>query len=67
VTDRLHRRQLLRYVLLGGGVVLVGSALARRGSPIIDLPQQRTPHGDVLETVPPGEGCDRSIPKSHVA
>jgi hypothetical protein len=55
VTDRLHRRQLLRYVLLGGGVVLVGSALARRGSPIIDLPQQRTPHGDVLETVPPGE------------
>jgi hypothetical protein len=54
-TARLHRRQVLWYVLLGGGVVLGGSALVRRGSPVADPPQQRTPHGDVLETVPQGE------------
>jgi hypothetical protein len=55
VTDRIDRRQLLRYALLGGGVVLAGSSLVRLGSLRADSPQQRTPHGDVLETVPQGE------------
>jgi hypothetical protein len=55
VTDRMHRRRLLWYGLLGGGVVLAGSALVYTGSILADPPQRRTPHGDLLETVPQGE------------
>lgn len=55
MTDHIHRRQLLRYVLLGGGVSLAGSALVFLVSPLANPPQRRTPHGDLLETVRQGE------------
>lgn len=55
VTDRMHRRQLLWYAFVGGGVVLAGSALVYTGAILADPPQRRTPHGDMLETVPQGE------------
>jgi hypothetical protein len=55
MANRIPRRQVLRYMLLGGGVALGGSALVYRGSLLVGSPQRRTPHGDVLETVPQGE------------
>jgi hypothetical protein len=42
---RKHRRQVLWYLLMGGGLVLAGSVLVRTGTAPTD-------HGDRLETVP---------------
>jgi hypothetical protein len=44
---RKHHRQILWYLLMGGGLVLAGSVLVRMGTAPTD-------HGDRLETVPPG-------------
>ncbi|MGE3537342.1 MAG: PCYCGC motif-containing (lipo)protein [Candidatus Tectimicrobiota bacterium] len=54
-TDRLPRRRVLQYLLVGGGVALGASTLVQRVSLLADAPQRSTPHGDVLETVPQGE------------
>jgi len=49
-----NRRQFLWYVATGCAVVSTGSILMWAGTVSTDTPRQQTPHGDWLETVPPG-------------
>lgn len=49
-----NRRQFLWALTMGCAVVSTGSLLRRVGTASADVPRQKTPHGDWLETVPPG-------------
>jgi hypothetical protein len=51
---RKNRRRFLWWLALGIGVVSVGSALQWVASTSADTPGRKTPNGDLLETVLPG-------------
>jgi hypothetical protein len=52
---RQTRRQFLKHTTIGLGVAVVGGSLAWWVAAPADPPQRRTPSGDLLETIPPGE------------
>jgi hypothetical protein len=54
MSHRRHRRQVLWYLLMGGGLVFAGSALVHTGTAPTEPSQRTTSNGDQLETVPPG-------------
>ena len=53
--NRLHRRRFLKRMTIGLGVAGIGGSFAWWASaPAVSL-QQRTPSGDLLETMSPGQ------------
>jgi len=59
-----HRRQLLWEWAMGFGIVCVGRTLTWAGSTAANAPRRRTPNGDWLETVPPGQLPSFALSKS---
>jgi Protein of unknown function with PCYCGC motif len=55
MTDGVARRRFLTQMGLGLGVVTLGGSLTWSASAPAQPPQRKTPSGDLLETVPPGE------------
>ena len=54
MTKPIHRRTFLKYTAIGLGIAVVGGSVAWWVSAPADLPQRKTPNGDLLETVPQG-------------
>jgi hypothetical protein len=53
--NRMHRRRVLKRMALGLGVAGIGGSFAWWASVPAASLQQRTPSGDLLETMPPGQ------------
>ncbi len=64
MTNQKHRRQLLRELAMGFGIVCAGRSLTWAGSTAANTPLRRTPNGDWLETVPSGRLPSFALKKS---
>jgi hypothetical protein len=54
MNKRMHRRRFLKQATIGLGVAVVGGSVAWWVSTPAGPPQRKTPSGDLLETVAPG-------------